>query len=441
MSEPALMVAPVDGVASAKSPSLIAAVGRASDLLRAKLTEFKVAGTAEQKVKSEPVTAEVILAVWNRDTDVIDLIEATKQGVKLKPKSPLPFPIKVTLSSGVYSRYSLPSESRQIVVGVLYPLSTKLSKSSFNVKYVVYTPYSKDFFTPEVLAAGSDYLSFQIKTALDILREKNVKSRAFPDRLVSDVIDPYLVKSVVVIEHTSHKPLLGDAPEGALGSFLVSLATNRDDAFDLDISRAGAVGLVQFIPSTYKLMVDKRKDLGLISDFKAGMADHLNAFKAQVAYLDMVLADMPKEIREQYLTRPDLVSEYMAAGYNGGSTRVRRAVQVWGPEWSVSQWKKYAALQSRVKALKPQLKKLKAQGTKESKKKLAALQSEHDQAIVDIATINKSALRDETVIYVAKLRKTYDMFAAGAYATPNAPSGALPESNQSAQIDNSAEKS
>ena len=65
----------------------------------------------------------------------------------------------------------------------------------------------------------------------------------------------------------------------------MKLAANEDSAFDAAISSAGAAGLVQFIPSTYALMVKKRPDLGLIPDFREGMANHRNAVKAQVASL------------------------------------------------------------------------------------------------------------------------------------------------------------
>jgi hypothetical protein len=210
----------------------------------------------------------------------------------------------------------------------------------------------------------------------------------------------------------------------------VKLAANRDSAFDASISTAGAAGLVQFIPSTYALMVRKRPDLGLIPDFRQGMADHQNAVKAQVAYLDEDLAGM-SAVRELYVRDKAKAAEFLAASYNGGSVRVKRAYTTYGEDWAKSYAKELARAQSDAAALKKRIKTLQknidaGKDVKASKAALAKAKAQRDEAVVTIATINRSSLRKETVFYVAKLKKTYAMFTAGYFATPRAPSGALP---------------
>lgn len=344
----------------------------------------------------------VTFAVWNQETGDINLYYGLKSGTSLTMTTPGAPAIKVTVTNKIYSQYSIPPETKSIVAGVIYPVVTTSTTSSkvkskktgklvtvrsskYSALDTVYIPYSNDYYTPEILSAGSDYLSFLIQEAYDELRAKNIHSRAFPDRLLSDTIDPYLVKTIAVIEQSDHRTLLGDTePERAVGRFLIKLATNQENAFSSALSTAGAAGMVQFIPSTYAMMVRNRPDLGLIPDFRTGMSDHKNAVKAQVAYLDEELAVLPTSVRALYPTEKLKAGAFMAAAYNGGSPRVRKAIAAYGDaEWDILHHQKRGKL-------------------------------------------TPSSLRSETVTYVKKLRKTYSMFEAGYFATPKAPSGALP---------------
>ena len=416
-----------------KSVSVVTAVRRGRKMLQDILAERLKKAKQPYSVPNG-MTAKITLAVWDRGTDEITVVEATKSGTDLEITSGPKLPIKVSYSAKLYSQYELPPASDSLVVGVIYPVltaKTVAKKKAYEARDTVYVPHSPEFYVPEMLSAGSDYLSFLIQDAYDELRAKGIASRAYPDRLVVDVIDPYLVKSIAVIEHSDHRSLLGDDdPERTVGRFLVKLATNEDAAFDAAISSAGADGLVQFIPSTYALMVKKRPDLGLISDFRTGMADHKNAVKAQVAYLDMDLAGM-SSVRDLYLSDRAKAGEYLAAAYNGGSTRVKRAYTAFGEDWDKSFKADLSAAQSDAAVLKKRMATLQKQidagkDVKASKAALAKAKREREEAVVKIATLNKSSLREETVFYVAKLKRAYGMFAAGYFATPQAPSGALP---------------
>jgi hypothetical protein len=175
-------------------------------------------------------------------------------------------------------------------------------------------------------------------------------------------------------------------------------------------------------------MVKKRPDLGLVPDFRAGMSDHRNAVKAQVAYLDMDLAGM-QDVREIFLTDKARAAEYLAASYNGGSVRVRRAAAAFGDEWSRSHKKELDRAQSDAAALKKRIASLQKQldkGVKGSRVALAEAKKQRDAAVAQIASFKRSSLREETVYYVVKLKHAYAMFTAGYFATPRAPSGALP---------------
>ena len=270
----------------------------------------------------------------------------------------------------------------------MYALITVLLSVVLMVPVAVHAASQKldsALFTPQTFAQGSDYLSRLIGTAFDELREKNIASRFDKSKLVVDVIDPYLLKSLIVSEHTDHTSLLKRDAEGTMETFLVRLAVEGEDAFTTRKSRKGAQGLLQFIKPTYTRIVRTHPEYQLINDFKAGMADHKNALKAAVALLDAELAASPKAIQERFRANPHEGGLFLAAAYNGGAGRVYRAFKNWKDTWK-----------TRHKT-----------GT---------------------------GLKWETVIYLTKVEKAYAMFSAGMYATPLAPTGGIPDRQLAALI-------
>jgi len=306
------------------------------------------------------------------------------------------------------------------VVAVRYPVfkdvTVKKKQPRYQLQDVVYTPYSDALHTPETVALGQETLRANIAEAEGALRAGNVMSRAFPDRSVADVIDPKLLEAIAVIEHLGESSLLGTNAQTAADSFYVVVAANQDDAYAYSRSSAGARGLVQFIPSTYALMV-KRPELGLIRDFDAGMADPVNAIKAQIAYLDSELASMPLAVKDLYAVDPSRVDEYLAAAYNGGGARVRKAIAAFGDDWSADPTDRKAVLQKRFDALFYEAtvlkKKILAEDDpavwKPMQKRLNASRAERAQVQAKIDALKASSLHQETAVYVQKLRAVLKM--------------------------------
>jgi hypothetical protein len=110
---------------------------------------------------------------------------------------------------------------------------------------------------------------------------------------------------------------------------LTIIATNREKAYAYSISPAGARGLVQMIPSTYALLLNKYTSAGLPSNFFACMADPVNAVMAQVLLCD---ADWEAINARSFISR-DRVGPYLAAAYNGGVGRVLSVLAHDQTEW------------------------------------------------------------------------------------------------------------
>jgi hypothetical protein len=416
-------------------PSVLDAVLRGKTLLAPVLADFKKKEPGVKPLSSKTGLTSAALAIWNRKDDSVKVVGGTRGAKFFTPDDGSPA-IPIVTQAGSQTAYR-DSDPDTVVVGTVQASMTQVTvnkKKAYKPSFSYYVPYNKELYSVETLSAGSDYLSSLIAEAFAELDARKVVSRSFPGQPLTSVVDPYLIKSIAVIEHADGQIYEDDNSEEALGRFLVKLALNRGDALDNAVSSAGARGMAQFIPSTYKLMVTKRPDLALIPDFVKGMADHLNAIKAEAAYLDMILADLPQEIRDKYVIDRGSAASYIAAGYNGGSSRVKKAIKAWGEAWSVSHAKDHSALTNKAASLKTRIgqidKKLKGALTASEKKALTAERakavSDRNAALSKAANIKNTWIVAETAGYVIKLRRVYGMLAAGFFATPSAPSNALP---------------
>lgn len=434
--------AAVDSVPVGDSPQVasqltaMSAVAKGQELLAPVLADFKSKEAKVKPLATKTGATAAALAVWDKKADTVTVYGGTR-GAKYFTADGGKMTVPIVSVAGAQTAYR-DSDPNLVVVGTVQAAMVKATvkkKTVYKPSFSYYVPFNSELYSTETLAAGSDYLSFLIKDAFAELDSRGIKSRSFPDQALTSVIDPYLIKSIAVIEHADGQIYEDNKSEDALGRFLVKLALNKEDALGTATSSAGARGMVQFIPSTYKLMVTKRTDLGLIPDFAKGMADHRNAIKAEAAYLDMILADLPESVRAKYAVDKGSAASYIAAGYNGGSARVKKAIAAWGDSWSAAHMSEATALASKAANLNYRVKQIdkKLKTAKLTAKQIAELKAERKKAVADAASyssrstkIKSGSLYTETVNYVVKLRRVYDMLAAGFFATPTAPANTVP---------------
>ena len=404
--------APLAMIEASPSIGLRDAVTRARVLLQEHLDATRP--KKPKTVASKNAWVDVTLAVWNSGTGEIKLVSAKKDGNSLKESDP-DLEVAVSRTNGINSQYAVDDGSGKIfVVGVEYPILTEKviskHKKVYTLNDVLYVPYSDKLQVPEMVAWGAQTLDGYVSDVYGQLREQGIMSRAMPGRLLADVIDPNLVKSIVFIEHAGNGVTVND-PKGVTDAIKVVLAANQGNAYAYSVSVAGARGLVQFIPSTYKLMT-RRNDLGLIKDFVAGMTDPHNAIKAEVAYLDAELANMPADIRALADTDMPKLDTYLAAAYNGGGGRVHKAIAAFGESWADSHSSELAALQDRYDTLFSQAASLKKKILAENdpkiwkpmQAKLTGVRAERAAVQAQITKLKSSSLHSETAWYVKKLK-------------------------------------
>jgi hypothetical protein len=313
---------------------ILNAVYRAQDELRARIK-------SQGKDKRYPMAAvgqdtprNVTIAVWNQKTDQISYVEGLKNGRDLEIEGGSPVGISVRLTNWINSDYAT-DDPNHIVVAVRYPIFHEIKEGTkvirYDVEEAVYTPYNKTLHQADIIIEGERVLDETIEKAAQDLKNRGVRSRALSGKGVTDTVAHDLIKALVVIEHVGSSEARGN-PGTAVGKVFATIGLNPGQAYNYAGSSAGAFGLAQFIPSTYNRLAT-RSELGLSPDFQVGMRDHQNAMKASYAYLDAVLGELPAAAKDLPAENVKLF-EYLAAAYNGGSSKVKTAIQIWDDQIS-----------------------------------------------------------------------------------------------------------
>ncbi|MBI5465794.1 MAG: transglycosylase SLT domain-containing protein [Candidatus Kerfeldbacteria bacterium] len=406
-------------------PITLATVQRARAILQEQVNAEAAIPVAKRPVvTSRQAALKVTLAVWHDRTDEITVWQITKQQKKVTVKEPKGQTVKVLTDNGVNTEFELSNRPELHVLAIKHPIFIDIGtarRPRFRLENVAYVPYSDFLATPEIVQAGADYLNANVQAVYDELRNLGVRSRAFPNLPLAQAIEPNLIKAIIAIEHVNAATLLNGNLEKYLKIFYVILASNQNQAYAYARSSASARGLAQFIPTTYQRLVKARPDLSLHKNFDQGMTDPYNAIKAELALLDSNLTLLPKATRQQHEGDERTIGAYLAAIYNGGSTRVRRAITRWGDKWAQDHATDLANLKQLERTQLAEAsrltralanKKITAKEKKSLQAQYQAAKNKASQAKNDYATGLAGSLKRETAQYVAKYYLAYDYFAA-----------------------------
>jgi hypothetical protein len=196
---------------------------------------------------------------------------------------------------------------------------------------IVYLPFTQDTLDARFVAEGKEYLRRMARQAVEDLRRAGLPSRAFPGELLADVVPAEVIMTLAVIEQTDD----GDYRRKQALAFeevLSQYGLKREDAYRYSVSRARAIGPMQFTNSrgngTYALVVRACPDAQLDPDFERGATNILNAMKAAICLFDIELNQMPAHIRLPYRNNQKVLGIFPVAGYNGGPRNVAKLYRV-----------------------------------------------------------------------------------------------------------------
>ncbi len=183
-----------------------------------------------------------------------------------------------------------------------------------------YTPFHSDLRDEELLRRGRLFLRSEVNAAFDRLRSKHVYSRAFPERLVSDVIARETLEALGVIEQSDDKKFHEDE-RGTIESVYLEYALNGSGSYKWAQSSAMALGAYQFTDGggngTYSEVVRRYGEARLDPNFENGARDLGNVLEAAACLLDLEVSQF-QAILPVFARDPILGGIYPVAAYNGG---------------------------------------------------------------------------------------------------------------------------
>ncbi len=272
---------------------------------------------SRRRFQDVPVTGivgrEMALAILDAD-GVIRIARAIKRDPGFEVLTP-GFILSMRRENGINSDIACLDPPGGKVVAVKYPVSNEGNRFGPGelVIEAVYTPYSAEIKTEDVIKRGIDVQNGFIEKAYAHLHDRGVLSRAFPGRRVVDVIPKDILRVLVLNEHIDPGEFKSaGVTKPLVERVLTVIGTNRDKAYAYSISPAGARGLVQMMPSTYSLLLSRYPSAGLKSSFATAVADPINAVMSQVLLCDSdwesirARTDLPVERVGPYLSHDEM---------------------------------------------------------------------------------------------------------------------------------------
>ncbi len=182
--------------------------------------------------------------------------------------------------------------------------------------------------TPEVVNAGK----FYVHNVIEIAREKLKKKGFSIQPKVADIAE-----RLATVEHVDHLRFRTEYHPNIYNDIFTLFALNEGQTYRYAVSTAGAGGMVQMIPSTYRIVRSHHPHAALMPDFVEGMRDHVNAAQAMLLYMQMTWNDLLSRpaITNALLTGIATQEQLMAAGYNSNPAKLAGYITRGGPAWTM----------------------------------------------------------------------------------------------------------
>ncbi len=181
--------------------------------------------------------------------------------------------------------------------------------------------------TSEVVNAGRYYVRNVIEIARERLREKGI------------VISPKLAdiaERLATVEHVDHMRFRTEYHPNIYNDVFTLYALNEGQTYRYSVSSAGAGGMVQMIPSTYRMVRSWHPNIPLTPDFVEGMRNHGNAAQAMLLYMNRTWNDLIANTTVSNALASGIATEeqLMAAGYNSNPARLAGYINRGGAGWT-----------------------------------------------------------------------------------------------------------
>lgn len=277
------------------------------------------------------ITDVIRIAFYDYKTAQIDYVVMTKQAFLAKQTE-----TATTTSSGKVVRVKNIRAN-----GVNTPILIVDTENKAHLPLMVQYPVERDgafyemafyisthpgIVTPEVVNAGKIY----IRNILDVARENLSKKSVYISPQVTD-----MAERLAIVEHVDHQRFRNEYHLNIFNDIYALYALNEGQTYRYSVSSAGAGGMVQMIPATYRLIRSRYYNVNLMPDFVEGMRNHVNAAQAMLLYMqltwdDLISNDTVSGAIESGIAKP---AELMSAGYNSNPSKLAGYIRRGGANW------------------------------------------------------------------------------------------------------------
>ncbi len=210
-----------------------------------------------------------------------------------------------------------------------FPLMVQYPRENRGVmsEMAYYVSSHPNLITPEVVSAGRLY----VRNVIDIAREQ-LKSKGY-------AIQPRVADNaerLSTVEHVDHLRFRTEPHANIYNDIFTLYALNEGQTYRYSVSSAGAGGMVQMIPSTYRMVRSLHPNAALMPDFVEGMRNHVNAAQAMLLYMQMTWNDLIANptVYSALQTKIATQEQLMAAGYNSNPAKLPGYINRGGATWT-----------------------------------------------------------------------------------------------------------
>ncbi|CAN5807089.1 hypothetical protein BH20ACI4_BH20ACI4_29520 [soil metagenome] len=206
---------------------------------------------------------------------------------------------------------------------VQYPVE----KGGRYIETAYYISTHPGIVNPEVVNAGAMY----VRNTIDIAREKLREKGIFIQSRIAD-----MAEKLATVEHVDHQRFRTEYHPNIYNDIFTLYALNEGQTYRYSVSSAGAGGMVQMIPPTYRMIRSRYYQVDLMPDFVEGMRDHVNASQAMLLYMQMTWNDLiaSPTVFDALQNGIATDEQLMAAGYNSNPARLAGYIRRGGAGWT-----------------------------------------------------------------------------------------------------------
>ncbi|MGI9056394.1 MAG: hypothetical protein ACR2F2_11395 [Pyrinomonadaceae bacterium] len=206
---------------------------------------------------------------------------------------------------------------------VQYPVE----KGGRYIETAYYISTHPGIVNPEVVNAGAMY----VRNTIDIAREKLREKGIFIQPRIAD-----MAEKLATVEHVDHQRFRTEYHPNIYNDIFTLYALNEGQTYRYSVSSAGAGGMVQMIPPTYRMIRSRYYQIDLMPDFVEGMRDHVNASQAMLLYMQMTWNDLiaSPTVFDALQNGIATDEQLMAAGYNSNPARLAGYIRRGGAGWT-----------------------------------------------------------------------------------------------------------